>query len=475
MNRPPTASEAERLRRIFTDAGYTDDRLESLLGTRLPPPEFHEQSGQFLKLAEGSSALHLLARWFFLGQPDPGALPGDAMDLLLDVGLLTRSGDLLAPTAIVAPIRELLIASDLHRCIDETEEHILALHAPAVHLLDFAIPGPFETVLDLCSGNALHAVAVANSCERVVATDLFPRAADYGRFNAALNGRQNIEFLTGDRLTPVEGRTFDLVLSNPPFEISASREDTFRENSLHLDSFCRELARTVPAHLNEGGYFQMPADWVSIGDPDWKAPLEKWFEGTGCDAWCLLGVTRLPATYARDRAAAVPGSNEDEWQEHFEECGVVAIHGGLIAMRKRTGRNWLRFDRLPYGLGRPVGESVRQGFLSRDFLLSHTTPNDMLTATPRVSPATRLIEKSKRTEGGWQATEIELSLAEGLRGKLGIDETTKVLLGLLDGKHSLGEVCARLATGAGADRVAVQAQVVPLVGKLIDKGFLLPT
>ena len=56
--------------------------------------------------------------------------------------------------------------------------------------------------------------------ERVLAMDVNPRALDFARFNARLNGISNVEFIEGDLFGSLEGEKFDLVVSNPPFVIS---------------------------------------------------------------------------------------------------------------------------------------------------------------------------------------------------------------------------------------------------------------
>ncbi|MGD0631892.1 MAG: methyltransferase, partial [Terracidiphilus sp.] len=75
---------------------------------------------------------------------------------------------------------------------------------------------PRRRAIDLGTGSGVHAILAADHCERVVAVDINPRALEFARFNAALNGAENIDFVLGDLFEPVES-TCDLLLANPPY------------------------------------------------------------------------------------------------------------------------------------------------------------------------------------------------------------------------------------------------------------------
>lgn len=75
------------------------------------------------------------------------------------------------------------------------------------------------TALDLGTGSGAIALAIAGerpNCD-ITATDISIAALAVARENANRHALPNIEFLCGDWTAPVAGRTFDLIVSNPPY------------------------------------------------------------------------------------------------------------------------------------------------------------------------------------------------------------------------------------------------------------------
>lgn len=92
----------------------------------------------------------------------------------------------------------------------------------------------FESALDVGTGSG--AIALALAAERlagsVTATDISAGALSVARRNAAEVGIAGVDFRAGPLLEPVRDRTFDLVLSNPPYLAEAewrSAEPEVRE------------------------------------------------------------------------------------------------------------------------------------------------------------------------------------------------------------------------------------------------------
>jgi ribosomal protein L3 glutamine methyltransferase len=81
-------------------------------------------------------------------------------------------------------------------------------------------PRPVTSVLDLCTGSGCLAILAAKRFPktRVDAADLSADALAVARKNVALHrlGRR-VRLLQGDLFAPLEGRRYDLIVSNPPY------------------------------------------------------------------------------------------------------------------------------------------------------------------------------------------------------------------------------------------------------------------
>jgi len=55
----------------------------------------------------------------------------------------------------------------------------------------------------------------------------------------------------GDLFGPALGKSFDLVISNPPFVVSPERRYIYRDSDLEGDEICRKIVREAPRFLSE--------------------------------------------------------------------------------------------------------------------------------------------------------------------------------------------------------------------------------
>jgi SAM-dependent methyltransferase len=487
MLRLPDPRDAEVLRQFLRDAGYTTAGLDDALGLSEPPSPHLRSAARLLYLTREPKPSNLLARWFLLAGRVPVAvarsvLPPAVLDAFARVGLLVEDGGELRASAVIAPHGELLVASDSFQQLASPDgsDHVLGLNVTARYLLDFTIRRPVENLLDLCSGSGIQGLVAADHCGHVTCADLSPRAAAYAAFNARLNGLDNVSCVTGDRFAAVSGRRFDQIVCNPPFVLAPAAELLFRDNPLPLDAFVEGLARQAPAFLSPGGCFQMICEWVEVEGESWQTRLARWLEGTGCDAWVLRDYTQDPSRYAqmrlRESLPATETADEQafrRWMDYYAMHRVVAVHGGLLVMRRRDGANWLRIDEAGDAYGKNLGGAVATGFEARDFLAAHADDEALLDTAPQVAPDCRLRQEHRWGGAGWQPQPVRLEQREGLRRGLALDANVAVFLGKLDGRRTVRAAVAELAAEADAAPRDVQAEVLQVVRRMIDLGFLL--
>ena len=91
--------------------------------------------------------------------------------------------------------------------------------------------------LDVGTGCGIQALPAAEHADRVVATDVNPRALELPR-----SARHSAASITSRRegswFDPVAGEEFDLVVCNPPYVISPENDLVYRDASLGRDG-CR--------------------------------------------------------------------------------------------------------------------------------------------------------------------------------------------------------------------------------------------
>ena len=241
------------------------------------------------------------------------------------------------------------------------------INSTTLFLLNLAIRTPCRSLLDLGTGCGVVAIVAASQfAEQVTATDLSGRAGLFARFNAWLNESPNVEVLTGDLFQPVAGRRFERILSNPPFYVTPSSAGFSRRIPWDWTGFAGISSSRLPAHLEEGGFLQMLCEWPEIEGQPWEERLSEWFEGTGCDAVVCAGGTYDPILYAQNRLPVVttPAGKEadyqkfEEWVSYYKAEKVKAIHAGFLTMRRRSGQNWVHFERVSTQPYVPLGDAM---------------------------------------------------------------------------------------------------------------------
>lgn len=480
--------DSRRLRSWFEETGYTETNLRKHLGAAELPSRQLRNHARLLDRTSAPLPINILLRWFWLahGQSRSQAadlIPADILSLLLESGLLKAEGEELLPRAMLLHFDGFLVASDHASAIDRKQmEMVLWPNPTSKFLARFAVRRPSRATLDLGTGSGILSLGASRFSESVVATDLNQRAVDCARFNARLNGVEKIEALTGDCFAPVAGRRFDLILSNPPFFITPQGDYLFCENPMELDGLCRRLVKEAHGYLNEGGYMQMLCEWAQIKGQPWEERVAEWLQGTGCDAWVMKGLTQDPEEYAQQRIKetsedpARDAATYDGYMNYYRHRGVEAIHDGLIVMRRRDGRNWVRIEEVPNTpKGGELGDMIMSTFEAHTLMQQIDSSEKLRALKPRMAPNVRLEQVCVQHEGEWKAESLTLRLISGFPFHMNVQPLVAEFLVTCDGKRTAGEAIAAFAASANAPVEAVETECLGIIRKLLERGFMVAT
>ena len=484
----PLAANPQSLLEFFREAGFTHEQFKQNPTLRDLPSQRLGNLPSLLERTSEPTALNALLRWFFLGMSLESEslaelVPAPVVTLMLETGMLVRNGDRLAPMVMLTPCEGFLFAADPARTLESPEASGMVLWPnPSTRLLQmFTIRRPSGATLDLGAGCGILAILASGHSRQVVATDLNPRATEVARFNVWLNGVKNVDCLTGDTFEPVQGRTFDLIASNPPFFVTPSTDQIYCENSMELDGYCRELVRAAPRHLNEGGFLQITFEWVQVSGQSWQDRLAEWLKDTGCDAWALRSYARSGAAYASERIGGImpyspltANQRFDEWMAYYRARGVEEIHGGILAMRRRSGKNWIRIEEVAnLDCTEPFGESIVELFDNQDRLETDRSMDQMMAWKPRVPSDTRIDQQLRLVAGEWKPSSMQLRRPGGLSSFLALDPQVADFLKGCDGTRTLYELGEGLAAVVKVDPDRVRQQCCAVMRKLVERRLVL--
>jgi len=484
----PLSENPKLLLEFFREAGFTHEQFKQNPTLRDLPSRRLGNLPDLLERTAELTPLHVLLHWFFLGVPlesesIAGIVPALVITQMLEMGMLNRDGGRLTATVMLTPCESFLFAADPAATLESPESSAMVLWPnPSTRILQmFTVRRPSEATLDLGTGCGMLAILAAGHSRQVVATDLNPRATEFARFNAWLNGVTNVECLTGDTFEPVQSRTFDLIMSNPPFFVTPSSEQIYCENSMDLDGYCRALIRAAPRHLNEGGFLQITFEWVQVRGQTWQDRLKEWLEDTGCDAWVLRSYARSAAAYASERIGRMmpyspltANQRFDQWMAYYRARRVEEIQGGILALRRRSGRNWIRIEELTnLDSKEPFGEAVVELFANQDRLETDRSTDQMMAWKPRLAADVRIDQQLHLDAGEWKPASMQLRRSGALPSSLALDPLVADFLRRCDGSRTLSDLGRDLAAVVKIDPEQVRQQCCAVTRKLVERRLVL--
>lgn len=472
---------AARLGRAWRESGYDRAAPRSCYG---PDAGAAAERGDYRALlaACGDDAIGVWTRLFTIGiavdeRAAAEAFAPFSVEEALRCGLLIREAEGLAAGWGLEFSGGLAIFSDQrpNTTGGREREHVLGIGGASKLLLDATLREPVETALDLGTGCGVQSLELAGHAEQVTATDLNERALAFAALNAEINGLA-IELLQGDLLEPVAGRTFDLVVANPPFVIATPGAGwTYRDGGRAADGIAAELAAASTALLNPGGTMQFLANWLHVKGVDWSERVADWFPEAGVRTWVVerevLDPLDYVRTWQRDSGESHDAGQAAEWLDWFDANEVEGVGFGFINIRHTEGPTELVCDEARHAVETPWSARVGDWFELREQDLE---PETLWRAKLRLAEGVVLQQAAELGQEGWEVDRQWLRQRDGMRYAEQVEPLLVAFLGACNGEAEVRLQVQLLADTYGAEPAMLYAQLYPIIRRLIERGFLGP-
>lgn len=477
-----TPEAIDRLRSDLLGAEYTLEGVQARLGESALAGLGRNSSVAALDALAGADDAQADAiRLWLLQQPVPAARVG-WLDVaaLAAAGLLEAGGEVRAAVEIKpygSEQRSGWICSDQtpldHRVVRPRSDFVLGASPASTTLAQLIPRGAVGSALDLGTGCGIQTIHLADHCERIVASDLNPRALDLARITLGLN-QVTADLRLGSLYEPVAGDGFDLIVSNPPYVMSPPGGDlVYREGGFAGDGLMRQVVRAAP--LNHGGTLVVLGNWAVTDGQPWPERVAEWVP-PGCDALVLQREPLDPYEYIELwlADAGLPGTSDylpayRRWLDYFSEQRIVGVGlGWVFVHRSDSARPDLRVEEWPHSVVQPVADAVTAHFAGIE--ISRAPDDDLLAATLRRCDG--LVQETIGEPGAADPEHIVLRQTTGLGRAVAVDTALAAVVGACDGELPLGVLVDAVAGLLEVDADVLSADVVRRLRPLLADGLL---
>lgn len=385
---PPTeqlAQLSERLRAI----GFHNEYLATLM-------EFHPLLAPHLRRAalawtarESDAPAALAARFFMAGDALTTAealalLGAEVLHTLTEAGAVSEAAGAWSCGFKLEIINDLYLFSD---GLDNHVDAVMGAGGTSCILARASYPqGRIGAALDLGCGCGILALSIASSAERVVATDINPRALALTRFNAAVNGITNVTLAEGADFAPVGEARFDLIVCQPPFcpSTEPDREIVYLHGGARGDETALRLLAAVPEHLTPEGRAIFLSDY-----PIEAVPLEERLRAAIPAGDVLVTVQEKNGdarAFATNYARVLDGGGGVEeaaqhLHRHLRAQGIAGICQAVVMVAGGAGRS-VRTIVVPG----PRWETMHRSDLDRAMRVQRLPAEDLAQMCLRLTP-----------------------------------------------------------------------------------------
>ena len=472
---------------------------------RLGIPDFSALEGDRLRRAaarfEERDLGAFLIRMFVLGAPIDAADLGAAMEpaehaAFVSTGLLDaiEPGE---PTDAArrwySPIRlaplthrdnDLLIACDrLERpdgsAFEPPPDIVFSGHNPLTRQFLGLLPATDTgTMLDLCSGTGVGALAAAPTARRVTAVDITERCTAFARFNCWLNGIDHVDVRCGDLFAPVRDERFDRIVAHPPYVPTLADIAIYRDGGETGDRLLRQIVAALPDHLTPGGTFHMLTIGMDTAGAPFEMRVREWLGAAGAefDVVFALADSKSPAEFARSLVGRVAGSKErdhDRWSHLFDEMQLrEVVYGALVGRRIVTAAGDPQTRRViaEAGVGPDGFEWLFRWF---DWLRLPDRRERVLSLQPRLAPDATVAVAHVVRDGHFAPDRFRLrNGGVPFTVQLQSDGWVVAMMDGFDGTRTVAEMYGVARMAGSIPEQMSEGEFVDLICLLVEKGLL---
>lgn len=455
-------------------AGYTEDGLRPLVD--LANFVLGEMPAALWRCGRnGSTRARLAALWLLnenLGRGDVARMLGaENVERLVARGLLRARGDVLTSLVDLFPCDKAWVFTDHAVTATRLQTHVYELGADSYTLARATPRRRVGRVLDLCTGSGIHAILAAFHADESVGVDINPRALDFSRVNAALNGVQRrTRFVQGDLYQAVPDQQFDLIVTNPPWIATPeSGGELYRWGGETGETITQRIVEGARTALSPGGTLAMYVIHpVITGDP-YPDRIQRWLAGPQGWGVAVANLLDLPLpVFVRQHMEM-----KSDWGEYIQEfwrwLDLFATHrietmrcAMVYARRLDPARPGYSVEQWVPTPQRTVAPAVEAWLDALERAHDPAWPACQPDWRPRVNEAVRHLLVDIRTDAG---------RAEAHEGAwnppLALDEATVSLLRLVDGTRILAELAADWAHVESLGPAEALTRVTAVLRKLV--------
>lgn len=227
-------------------------------------------------------------------------------------------------------------------------DQVIPIQPEQYFMMDYLLPADVQeaNVLEIGLGSGVLSIyALHQGAAKVAGLEINPKAKVYAGFNALLNGVSDRLHIRDGNVqsifAPVQHETFDLIISNPPFEPTPPGMDYYLNSAagIYGFSFVENLLKDACKHLSGQGVLQIVT--MAPGNREVPAMLvdaaKKYLAEGATEIICDLA----PITYAAfvDRFVGIFGQDPkviEAMKAQAAADGVTHLHMCILRYRKNS-------------------------------------------------------------------------------------------------------------------------------------------